>query len=471
MKTNTPTWFWIIAALLFIAVISINITKPFGFFRETNAALVCINATVWNNHPELAASHIPVTSYSFFTHTQPQQQLYSTTTTFGFGWFAAPYYFFKVLHIPISDLGIRCFALLWFLITLSSIYLLTKSLIRYYGFSKQTLFITIALYVFNPALLWYHVQGYVHETAVLPFYFLAWWCFVQYVHQQKIKWVFFTGLFLIVGVQFDWLPCFQALVMSGYLLFTLQKQKQKFAFVLPAIAIAIGVAYIISTYASWAGWQPYLLHMQSKFLSRTLGNENGEGITHFKLLIFYSISLVALLPLFFIAVYKRKLSNPIIWMMVITALLHHIIFWGFSNEHDHAVVKMIFPIAFTAAFLLSNYKPKLSYSILALLVITNVGGYFVLHNTSIIKKNIANNNFCYQAGYAIKSISTDVNEIVFIDTQNKYYPQIEFYAGKYYVMAPSLHMARQILPSINPTARGCFVQLNNNGDAVNVVHF
>ncbi len=459
MRINTPKWLWLVASVILIAIISINIIKPFGFFRETNAALVCINADVWNKHPELASKRIPVTSYSFFTHSQPQQQLYSTTTTFGYGWFAIPYYFFKLLHLPLGDIGIRCFALLWFLCTLCSIYLLTKSLISYYGFNKQTLFITLIFYVFNPACLWYHVQGYVHETAVLPFYFLAWWCFLHFVHQQKIKWLLCTGLCIAIGVQFDWLPCLQALVMSSFLLAKIKAQQHKLAFTIPAFAAIIGTAYIVCTYASWAGWLPYIEHMQGKFLSRTVGSETAVGIKQFKLFLFYGISLVALLPLFLIALYKRKLKNPFIVLMVITALLHHIIFWGFSNEHDHAVVKMIFPIALVGALLLVEWKPKLSYSVLVLVVIINITAYFILHNIAI-KKNMATyTSFCYSIGKSIQQNSTDSAETVFLDTQNKYYPQIEFYAGKYYVMVSSLEEAKLALQKINPLGRGCYFEV------------
>ena len=43
-----------------------------------------------------------------------------------------------------------------------------------YQYQKIVLPIVLILYLFTPAILWYNVQGYVHEIAVLPFYFLAW---------------------------------------------------------------------------------------------------------------------------------------------------------------------------------------------------------------------------------------------------------------------------------------------------------
>jgi len=47
--------------------------------------------------------------------------------------------------------------------------------------------------------LWYNVQGYVHEVAVLPFYFLAWYCLVQYIQQQKVKWLYALLIVLIAA--------------------------------------------------------------------------------------------------------------------------------------------------------------------------------------------------------------------------------------------------------------------------------
>ena len=57
---------WLIPAVVFIVVIGVNFQKPFGFFRESNAALVCINAEAWNQHPAIKQKGIPVNSVFFF---------------------------------------------------------------------------------------------------------------------------------------------------------------------------------------------------------------------------------------------------------------------------------------------------------------------------------------------------------------------------------------------------------------------
>jgi hypothetical protein len=465
---------WLSIILLFVVVISFNFTKPFGFFRETNAALVCINANAWNSNNEIKQQGIPVSSYSFFTHNNPSDQLYSTTTTFGSAWFTVPYYFFEIFHLTPNPISIRLFSLCWLLITICTLLILTKTIIRAYNYQLIVLPLTVVLYLFAPATLWYHVQGYVHEIAVLPFYFLGWFCLVKFIDTQKQIWLWALATCIFMGVQFDWLPCFQAFTATIYLFINRKKINSTFSFIFPAIAIVAGLSYIVYHYSSWVNLTRYIGFMHSKFTARTVGGGGLKLISflnhNFNILIFYAIGMGVLLLLVLFAFIKRKKLNPFILLIAITGILHHLAFWGFSTEHDHAAVKMLFPIAFIAATLLADLPTNKLNTALSIVIIVNIAQYFLLHNYPLRKGIYSNDNYCYEVGNNIKQISTDKDEIVFINTENKYYSQIEFYANKYYVHADNADAAKARLIKINKSHKGCFIEMNGS-KVTNVIRF
>ena len=215
--------FLFVPVLIFLAVISVNYFKPFGFFRESNPAMVCINAIMWNRHPALEKQHVPISSYAFDAAAQPSTQLYNTIVSFGNGWFSLPYYFFKTFSLSPNEHSIRLFSLFWLVITLSTIFLLARQVANGKENGFVIVYFTLIFYVFNAATLWYHVEGYLHEIAVLPFYFAGWWLFSRYLKMPSPSLLFAIVLTLFVGIQFDWLPFFQAMVMSAYLLFSKKK--------------------------------------------------------------------------------------------------------------------------------------------------------------------------------------------------------------------------------------------------------
>jgi|GEM_PF-5707720 len=476
MRFFSSRYNYLLLVAIFAIIVAFNFKKPMGFFRESNPALVCINSDFWMKHDSIRKLHIPVTSYAFNSGASIESQLNSTCTTFGYGWFAAPYYFFSITHIPVGDIGIRIFSLCWLLFTLFGVYVLAKKIIAVYQLPKQLLPLIIWFYTLAPTVLWYNVHGYVHETAVLPFYFFAWAFFLDYLHNgNNIKQLLLTGLFLLVGVQFDWLPCLQAFVMAIYLLLNKKRLKNQWAFLVPSLAILLGVAYIFYTYASWAGTEKYIAFMKSKFLSRTVGAGNLNIIPfishHFNIIIFYAISFGMAAILFIAGLIKRKPKNPIIWLMTGAAFLHHFVFWGFSSEHDHAALKMMFPIAFMAAIFIAALKKNRQLVATLIVLLVNIGLYFFLHNYNYRKGIYRIPRYCSFLGETIKSISTDPNELVFVDTDNKYFPQIEFYAGKSYIMASSIEEAKLFIQKRGIVGKGCFVKMGYDGSYIESKHF
>ena len=421
--------------LLFGLVISANFTKPFGFFRESNSAQVCINMDQWHHYPELEKKHIPMPSYNYDPGAAPETQLYTSYLSFGYGWFALPYYVFSLFSLPVTAVAFRIFCVLWLGLTLVTAWLLLRQLTRNTVHGKELIFLTLLFYSFSAVVLWYHVNGYMQEIAVLPFSFLSWLIFARY--QAKPSPVLMTVLWflLFIGIQFDYLAFFNASLMSAWLFFN----RKRWASLAPISAALAGIAYIVYHFSLWVGFETYMELMKGKFLNRTIG---AEGLRifpwlncNFNLILFYIMGYGLSAFLFLYALVKRRVREPILWLMIVAALLHHLVFWGFSNEHDYSVLIMAFPIAFAVALLLQNLAPRVKIIITGGILLSNIFLYFLLHNLYRKPGIYKNPDFCYQTGLFIRMHLPLQEERVFLDTENKYYPQIEYYAKKPYYLA------------------------------------
>lgn len=454
---------YLVLFIVFLCIVSVNFFKPFGFFRESNPAFVCINATYWNNHPDIRAKHIPVTSYTFDKTAKPSTQLDATITTTGHAWFSVPYYFIQITGLPIGAITMRIFSLLWLSFTLMTVYLLCKQLMKSSNQKFSGSFLTVILYLFSPGIMWYNVHVWVHEVAVLPVYYLTWLWFVKYLDEQKIKWLVFASVGTLIGIQFDWLPCIQAAVMFFYLLFKIKKLQSKWHVLLPCIGVFAGLSYLIYHYASWAGWNEYLSFMKEKFLSRTVGKEGRTFISFLpaklNIFLFYAISYSALLVISLLSFIKGKVKQPVIFLMIFTAILHHIAFFGFSSEHDYATLKMAFPICFAAAVFVAEQMKRNLMITACTLTVPGIAQYFLLHNYNFRKGIYEDENFCFNAGNFIRQ-NTSADEVVFMDTEYKYFPQVEFYAGKPYLLSRSAEDANRLLQMNYQGKKGAFISIN-----------
>jgi len=435
---------------------------------------------MWQQYPELKQKNIPIQTYAYDPRAEPGTQLLHSVPRFGDGWFVVPYYFFTGLSIPATAINMRIFSLLWLGLTLFTIYGLCRQLAgKPPGRSRPTAetsgrsHLTLIFYVFNAAILWYHVSGYVHEIAVLPFYFAGWWLLNSYLTSPTTGKLLGLFLVLAVGVQFDWLPFFQAGIMSLYLFMERKRLTQKIAIAIPLLAVIAGAAFILYAYSQWVGPHVYFTHLKNKFFSRTVGGGGLQilpGLNYnFNILLFYAIGYGFLFLLFLYGSYKRIVRQPILWLMILTALAHHLVFWGFSTEHDYGVIKMAFPIAFIAASLitpLSFYRKVIAVTII---VTTNIGIYFFLHNIQKRPGMYANPDFCSTVGKYIHDNLPAKSDHVFINTEGKYLLPIEYYAQKPYIEAQSAAEAREILLKDHQGDKGYFLE-TKNGKIVQVTN-
>ncbi len=461
----------LIPIVVFIAVASINFSKPFGFFRESNPAMVCINIQQWQKFPAMKQRGIPMTSFAFDTAAAPSAQLYNTVLSFGNGWFLLPYYFLSWFALPADEINIRIFSLFWFIVTLFSVYALVKELVKDFQRRSVIIYLSLVFYVFNAAVLWYHVQGYVHETAVLPFYFIGWWLFIKYLKAQSLSLLLSLSIILLVALQFDWLPFFQAGIMAGWMLIDHKNIRHKAAFLVPLLSVLVGVSFIFYQYTQWATVPIYIDHLKEKFIKRTIG---GGGLQlfpwlnyNFNLIIFYATGYGLLGLIFLRTLIKKKIRQPYLWLMIACAVLHHLVFWGFSTEHDHSVVKMAFPLAFASAVGISSLAAIKRTGITILAVAVNISLYFFLHNYFQRSGIYTNPEFCAQTGTFIHK-NFSASDKIFMNTEGKYFLQLEYYAHKQYLLVNSSTEASAIMKKDFPGQNGYYLDVKN-GQIISVV--
>lgn len=455
----------LLVVILFCCVVAVNFNKPFGFFRESSPAIVCINTNIWQNNTSIKNTYIPVNSYAFLNYSNIKDKLYNSTITFGNGWFIVPYYFFTITHITPNEIGIRIFSVTWLIFTLICLGFLTKTFITYYKLQKHFLSLVLILYSFSPGTLWYHVNGYVHEIAVLPFYFFAWYTFIQFISTRTKKWLYLLSFSLMLGVLFDWLPIFQAFIISLYLFFHSYKLKLKwFEVLLPLIAVILSTIFVIYLYANWCGLGLYANYMWGKFTGRAYGGSKLELHrlipSGFNLFIFYLLSFGVLYILAFQQLVQQLQQYKMLILLIVTALLHHFVFWGFSNEHDHAAMKMLLPILIIFVLSFENKLLKTQPSLLLFAIIAfNILQYFFIHNYLVYKRNSTDEAY-FKKVASIIAFYKEKNTIVCCNT-NKYYPQVEFYAQNFYVLANSVTQAKQELKRKKITHTAIFIELEN----------
>jgi hypothetical protein len=102
---------------------------------------------------------------------------------------------------------------------------------------------------------------------------------------------------------------------------------------------------------------------------------------------------------------------------------------------------MAFPIALIAAAYISGMKKQRAVISVILVLGCSIAQYFFLHNYTYRKGMYEDEQFFLKAGALIKAQPAD--RIVFINTENKYFPQVEFYGERSYKMAVSVEDARQ----------------------------
>ncbi len=276
--------------------------------------------------------------------------------------FLLPYAVFSMLGVGPSLIAIKVFSLAIHAVTAWLIYALIASL---YGIRvKDGVFppalIACSMYLFMPIALKYHTSVYFADMLVQPIWIASIWFAFQLFERDKIGSYLYLagyGLTSLLAIYTEWLGVFSAFTLFVLAIFRLRSDTRYVRFLLVAAGgtiIAIGLT--IAQYSTIAGLDSFLDASIERFTVRSgvdanMGTPISRPIYHILIFLNYwysyypIIGLVAFLFLFCIATYRggqltRKDKH--LFMIIalgVPVLLHHIIFFDFSFEHEFSQLK------------------------------------------------------------------------------------------------------------------------------------
>ena len=268
-----------------------------------------------------------------------------------------PYLVFKILHIKATVLSLEIFHLVVNFFSAAFIYLIICLLSIQKPFNKLFIpgLIGFAVYVFNPAVLWFQCNTYMSDMLVqLPF-ILAVYTILKLLMRKRfysVKYLLYYALFLFLMIYTSWLGLFFAFAVLIYSLLKLREEKV----FLPLILITVFVSFftlvlIIEQYGTINGLDAYIVQMQDRFSVR--GSTSGDSFIRFVIIKIVEIKTLLLnyitsyLPIFilivsfvYLVVSKAKLGfvftkNGIrfLWLSILPVVLLHFVLLNYSG-HD-----------------------------------------------------------------------------------------------------------------------------------------
>jgi hypothetical protein len=220
------------------------------------------------------------------------------------------------------------------------------------------------------------------------------------------------------------------------------------------------------------GYENYFHSLLSRFEVRSVnGSTEGKGLSsNLSLASFYVLGYGAflILLLFFLFQWKKlKIifkANKLLSIATLTTisivLLHHIVFWGFTNIHDYSVVKAGFPIALLASVVLYYISKNrmIITSILLISILCNIGLYYYINRPGNTSANGTPYTYFKTLGEKIKEVSdTDENIIINIPEVS---PLLTYYSKRIYIRRYSLEDAKKVFETL-PSKKGIYIDASN----------
>jgi hypothetical protein len=452
MQIKHKKYFLGIVLLTFLFTVLIrlpNLDRPLSKHHEFNMAMLLNVCASWDLKGGPSAVYFcPVIDYGnmgdvyYGTHEMLKEgKLYYASL--GSLQFLLPYYFCKIFPWGFTPLLVQIFSLL---VQLFSIILLFHVFIKLLkSFPNHYYLATIGciLYLFLPNVLWFFSNGYVHETLVLPFY----WVVLYFLHQSKditIKLVpmsvFFLGLAIFLGIWADWFMVIVTFTYSGYyLLRAIQTKKRIFLWrvLLLVIPTLLAIASIFYCYTKQLGSNDFFSMFINKFQARSA---SGVSATMSYSKIFMGIGkniMASYLPLLIVLValgilnWKKIdiLKQRTLWLLCLPPILYNLIFLEFSAEHDYAFLKFSLVLVYVFC-ILSSFLPSIYRKVIVSLVIaSSIGFYFYINRVGGTAQNGDSYATNKEIGVFIKD-NTIANETIFTNLGNDNFQAVMYYAKR-----------------------------------------
>lgn len=479
---NKKYWLFILF-LCSIFLRTPNLNRPISKHHEFNTAFFLIPMEIWEEEGIQAHGFSPPYNYTNVADKNISEPIgikegnfngtyyYLSFPAFSY---VLPYFTFKVLNIKPSALSLQIFNLvLHFIMCLMLLSLLSLF------FSKNKAFLGTLLYIFSPAPLWFHGNGYTHHVlAVVLFVAIILFLFKYLKDFQKGKLIAFSVCFLLL-ILTEWISVFLGLTIFLVVVFSKQINFNHKRNILTALMIStiLGLSLLLFQYNTHIGLEQYLEYQINRFTQRSTLTNTSISI-HEQLFAWVKWSVTSfggfLLAILILVVFCfKKIKNnseskelrSLLFIVLIPICLHHLIFMEFVYVHDYSVLidGIVWTIIFTHLLSKIELKPKLLYGVVLSAILISSGMYLAINRPGKYGQNGEPYRIYQNIGKKIKK-SIQADETVFLtgfsETVNENNPQIVYYAKRNFKPVGSIDEAKEFLKN-NDRKKGKLFYLEN----------
>lgn len=475
-----------------------HLNRPLSKHHEFNPAVVLICIDTWNqNGGPSYTGYAPVFNYSNegdlylpvnkgMVHDAKGNSIY---ISFGSGFFLYPYYFFKVFGLPATPLSLQIFTLILCLI---SAFLVFSIAVKLFNENQTTGYfgslVTVFIFLFNPAVLWYFGNGYDHEIMTYPFFLAAVNMFISFVKNEdniSSGKLFLYALIVLGGIFCDWLLVFWCALTLIYALFHFrQEPKWRKYFFWIGIAALLSIVIVFLFFISYLGSDQYFSNLISRFQKRSTTVNGFYDIFKYSKAIlkhyftsYAPVLLVALLLVFFNR--KRFTVNnysfnrqPVFlcFFIGLTGLLHHLIFLNFSAVHEFSVIKssLFLSLCCGVLFRMNGTGRQMKIGLLLLFFSLSVVQFYYINPTGKFSWNGDRYDSSKRIGETIQK-NARPDEVVFADDKAMR-AQLNYYAKRSTVFSRDLNDAKKRMLELNRLKKAVWFEVVND-EIRSVVHF
>lgn len=467
--------------LLWVSVIAItspNFNRPLSKHHEFNPSLVLICIENWQSiggpkHTNLT----PLINYQNNADKLPgfstDKQNQFVNVSFGNLWYLAPYYFHQLFQLKPTAASLQVYNLLLLFISLLLVNRISQIITT--ATQQPTLQLLIPLlYATSPVVAWFCTNGYVHEVAVLPFYFSA----LLLLHNMFSKpLITATKLLLLstlvfLGTLNDWLFTPFCAVTSLYSIYLFIKTK-KVTWLGIVLACSIGfvaaVGTILYCYSLQMGWQQLVNVSVNRWQERGL-TTSISALEIVKLLGRNYLMNYAGLLLILIFISNKKIRLPIMQFLenknlsffltvsFCVGVIHQLVFIQFSYVHDYSVLKLALPLSILASLIIVQFKQKIRFVIFSCVFISSIATYYYINRPGQFAQNGDQYSYLQTLGKDISQTVTNDEILVIKDLVMM--PQLMYYTKRNYLSFEN-EASCKIYMAKYGFKKACIITLNN----------
>jgi hypothetical protein len=438
----------ILAALAVSVLVRLPVmNRPLSKHHEFNAAMVLNVCQSWQlNGGPTVFGFCPLiyfgkpgdAYYDSHFHVKDNKVFY---LSFGPGQFLLPYAAGQLLNQPYTPLLLQILAILLHIISTLFLWRIVPLVSPQYPQKEKAALLTALLFLFTPITLWFFGNGYVHESAVLPFVLAALYCYLKYHQQPKAGWL--AGILVagIAGIFTDWLMVFvmAALTVHGLMHFFRQgrKKEQMLLCAITGTTVLAGMSILYWAYSSYFGTQGLADYFRSASAARQMGG-GGDHYTagNIALRMLQHLgtgygTLLSVIPLYFIwgkrNHHRQFTNNSLLPLLFICTLLYFLAFAQFSAEHDYSALKFSYLFAIVAGLVLANIRRH--QLVTTAIIAVNVLLFYFINRPGSIARNGDRYAKARDWGMSIAA-NSQPDECIAMPPHNENHPAIMYYAQR-----------------------------------------